>query len=183
MGISLTPNEKFFTIQKGKVPKVNIESWRLTVNGQVEKPLALSYYELTAMPQTRLTEILEYYDNTPGGKLIGVAEWEGVLVSKLLEMAGVKTNASFLIFHSLDGYSTNHSIEYVKKVCVLLALKMNGETLPVEHGYPIRLVAPGMYGYKWAKWIHRIEVTEKRELGYWEKKGYFSEAYRGLPAR
>jgi len=167
----LTPNEKFFTIQKGRIPKVNIEGWRLIVDGQVEKPLSLSYDELAAMPQVRLTEILECYDNPPGGNFIGVVEWEGVLVSRLLEMAKAKNNASTLIFHSLDGYSTNHSLNYVKKACVFLALKMNGETLPIEHGYPVRLVAPGMYGYKWAKWVHRIEVTERKKLGYWEKRG------------
>ncbi|HDN02195.1 MAG TPA: hypothetical protein ENF42_04380 [Candidatus Bathyarchaeota archaeon] len=92
MGITLTPNKKFFIIQKGRIPKVNVEGWRLVVDGQVEKPLSLSYDELAAMPQVRLTEILECYDNTPGGNLIGVAEWEGVLVSRLLEMAKAKNN-------------------------------------------------------------------------------------------
>lgn len=162
---------------------MNIESWRLKVDGQVERPLSLSYKELTIMPQVRLVEILECYDNTPGGNLIGVAEWEGVLVSRLLEMAKVKANASALIFHSLDGYSTNHGLSYVRKTCTLLALKMNGETLPIKHGYPVRLVAPGMYGYKWAKWIHRIEVADRKRPGYWEERGYSSEPYRGLPAR
>ncbi len=180
LGISLTPNKEFFKIQKGSIPKVNVEDWRLTVDGQVKNPLTLSYKELIALPQIRLIEILECYDNPPGGKLIGVAEWEGVLVRDLLEMTEAKANASTLIFHSLDGYSTNHTLEYIKKACVLLALKMNGETLPAEHGYPARLVAPGMYGYKWAKWIYRIEVADKEKPGYWEKRGYPPEPYRGI---
>lgn len=182
MGITLTPIEGFFTIQKGKIPSVDIGSWRLTVDGCVETPITLTYEELRTLPQTKIIEILECYDNTPDGKLIGVAEWEGVLVSRILEMAKPKSGSSHILFHSLDGYSTNHKIEYVRKSCVILALKMNGVTLPIKHGYPVRLVAPNMYGYKWAKWVHRIEVTEREKLGYWEKKGYPSEPYRGLRA-
>ena len=177
--IHLTPIEKFFKIQKSKIPKVNLETWRLTIDGHVEKPLSLTYNELMAMPQIKLIEILECYDNPPGGPLIGIAEWEGVLVSRLLEMAQIKENASSIVFHSLDGYSTNHRFEYVRNACVMLALKMNSISLPPEHGYPVRLVAPGMYGYKWAKWIHRIEVLEKEKLGYWENQGYPLEPYRG----
>ncbi|MEM2342237.1 MAG: molybdopterin-dependent oxidoreductase [Candidatus Bathyarchaeia archaeon] len=180
LGITLTLIEEFFTVQKGKIPSVDIGSWRLIVDGCVEKPLTLTYEELKTLPQNRIIEVLECYDNTPDGKLIGVAEWEGILVSKILEIAKPKVSASHLLFHSLDGYSTNHRIEYVKRACVMLALKMNGMTLPIKHGYPVRLVAPGMYGYKWAKWINRIEVLEGEELGYWEKRGYPSEPYRGL---
>lgn len=180
MSVILTPNEKFFTIHKGEIPRVDVESWRLIIDGCVESPLSLSYGELRALPQTRLIEILECYDNASEGELIGVAEWEGVLVRRLLEMAKPKPGASCLLFHSLDRYSTNHKIEYVNRVCAMLALKMNGETLPIEHGYPVRLVAPGIYGYKWAKWVYRIEVLESEVLGYWERRGYSKEPYRGL---
>lgn len=180
MSISLTPLEKFFVIHMGGIPKVDISSWRLVVDGCVKKPLSLSYDELNALPKTRLIEILECYENRPGGKLIGVAEWEGVLVKKLLEMAQPKGGASALLFHSLDGYYTNHKMSYVEKMCVMLALKMNGAVLPMEHGYPVRLVAPGMYGYKWAKWVYRVEVLERERLGYWEEKGYPPEPYRGM---
>ncbi len=179
MNLSLTPIEKFFKIQKGKMPRVNIEDWRLTVDGHVEETLALTYDDLTSMPQVKLIEILECYDNSPGGPLIGVAEWEGVPVSRLLDMARVKEKSQSVIFHSLDGYSTNHRLDYVENVCVMLALKMNGAPLPLEHGYPVRLVAPGMYGYKWAKWVYRVEVSESERLGYWERRGYPSEPYRG----
>jgi len=94
-------------------------------------------------------------------------------------MAQPKDNASSIIIHSLDGYSTNHKINYVKKTCVILAFKTNGATLPIEHGYPARLVAPGMYGYKWAEWIYKLEVSETEKPGYWEKRGYPPELYRG----
>jgi len=180
LGIVLTPNEKFFKIQKGRIPSVDIGAWRLTVDGYVEKSLSLSYDELSMLPQIKLIEVLECYDNTPGGNLIGVAEWEGVLVRDLLEMAQPREGASTLLFYSLDGYSTNHKIDYVRRMCVMLALKMNGVILPIEHGYPVRLVAPGMYGYKWAKWVYRVEVLREEKLGYWEKRGYPSEPFRGL---
>ncbi|MEM1581576.1 MAG: molybdopterin-dependent oxidoreductase [Candidatus Bathyarchaeia archaeon] len=180
MGILLTPTSEFFTIQKGEIPSVDINSWRLIVDGCVKRPLSLSYEELATLPQTKLIEVLECYDNVPGGDLIGIAEWEGILVKRLLEMAHPQNNANNLLFHSLDGYSTNHRMDYVKKGCVLLALKMNGLTLPIEHGYPVRLVAPGMYGYKWAKWVYRIEVLDVEKLGYWEKRGYPLEPYRGI---
>ncbi|MBS7653524.1 molybdopterin-dependent oxidoreductase [Candidatus Bathyarchaeota archaeon] len=179
MSVSLTPIEKFFKIQKGKIPRVNLEDWRLTVDGNVEKTLVLTYDDLAAMPQVKLTEILECYDNSPGGPLMGVAEWEGVPVSNLLDLARVKEKSSSILFHSLDGYSTNHRLSYVENACVMLALKMNAEPLPLEHGYPVRLVAPGLYGYKWAKWVYRVEVSENEKLGYWESRGYPSGPYRG----
>jgi DMSO/TMAO reductase YedYZ molybdopterin-dependent catalytic subunit len=178
--VALTPLEKFFVIQKGRVPKVDVKSWRLAIDGYVEKHLSLTYEDLSALPKVRLIEVLECYDNPPNGTLIGVAEWEGIPVKRLLEMAQPKAGASSLLFHSLDGYSTNHKISYVEKMCVMLALKMNGAILPAEHGYPVRLVSPGMYGYKWAKWVYRIEVLEEEKPGYWEARGYHYEPFRGV---
>ncbi len=131
------------------------------------------------LPQVSEVETLECYDNVPGGNLIGTALWTGVKVRTILEMAHVKDRAVKVLFHTADGYSTSHRIEYVMRDDVILAFKMNGVELPVEHGYPVRLVAPGKYGYKWAKWIVRIEVVDYDKKGYWESRGYSDEADRG----
>lgn len=177
--VVLTPIEAFFVVQKGGIPRVVVDKWRLIVDGFVKQPLELTYSELTSKPQVKLVEVLECWDNSPGGELIGVAEWEGVPVYRLLEEAQPRPEANAVIFHSLDGYSTNHSLAYLRKTCAMLALKMNGVELPLKHGYPVRLVAPGMYGYKWAKWVYRLEVSDVDKPGYWEKRRYPSEPYRG----
>ena len=177
----LTPVEGLFVVQKGRIPRIETEDWVLLVEGSVERPLKLTYQDLKEMPQTSGVVTLECIDNVPGGNLIGTARWTGVKVSEILRKAGVKDSSVKVLFHSADGYSTSHTLQYVKRDDVILALKMNGVDLPLEHGYPIRLVAPGKYGYKWAKWITRIEVVDYDKKGYWESRGYPDSADRPNP--
>jgi len=174
----LTPIDKFFVVQKGAIPEVNLRGWSLVVDGSVERPLSLAYGDLLALPMVSEVVTLECFDNVPGGELIGTAEWRGIRVSTILDKAGVKDSAVKVLFHGADGYSTSHKIGYVLRGDVILALKMNGFDLPREHGFPLRLVAPGKYGYKWAKWITRIELVDHDEKGYWESRGYSDEADR-----
>lgn len=177
----LTPVERFFVLQKGGIPKVDVNDWALSVDGSVEHPLKLTYDDLNGMPQFSEVVTLECYDNTRGGDLVGTAIWTGVRVKTVLDKVGVKETAVKLLFHAADGYSTSHAIQYVtERNDVILALKMNEVNLPREHGYPLRLVAPGKYGYKWAKWITRIEVVDYDKKGYYESVGFPDEANRPL---
>jgi len=174
----LTPIDEFFVLQRGSIPKVDIKEWTLSVDGSLESPLKLTYEDLNNMPKVSEVVTLECYDNTPGGDLIGTALWEGVKVKTVLNKAGVKNTAVKALFHTADGYSTSHTLQYVMRDDVILALKMNGVDLPEAHGYPLRLVAPGKYGYKWAKWITRIEVVDYDKKGYYESMGFSDEANR-----
>jgi len=127
--------------------------YRLTVDGLVEKPLTLTYDDIVASPS--VTEVvllicpLTFVDN---------AEWTGVPVSTLLAEAGLKSGATKVEFQALDGYQNVLTLEDVQKDGVFLAYKVDGQLLPLEHGYPLRLVAEGQYGSNWVKWITHIEV-------------------------
>ena len=103
--------------------------------------------------------------------------WEGVLVKDLLQEAGVSPNATVVIFHASDGYTTALPISYIDQNNIMIAFKMNNVTLTPELGWPFMLVAQGQYGYKWIKWITEIEVSNDTSyLGYWESRGYANNA-------
>lgn len=150
--LPVTPTYKLHLT--GSAHRVDITQYRLIVNGLVETPLSVSYDELLQYPSvTRVVLLICPYvfaDN---------AEWTGVPVSRLLDEAGVKPNASKVVFYSIDGYQASLTIEEALVDEVFLAYNVNGQTLPPEHGYPLRLVVKGYYGANWVKWLERIEVT------------------------
>jgi DMSO/TMAO reductase YedYZ molybdopterin-dependent catalytic subunit len=137
----------------GTAPSVNIVDYRLTVDGFVDKPLTLTYDNIVSYPSVTKVVLLicpiTFVDN---------AEWTGVLVSTLLTEAGIKSGATEVAFQSLDGYKVTVPLEDVQQEGVFLANTVNGEVLPLEHGYPLRLVIEGEYGGKWVKWVTHIEV-------------------------
>lgn len=135
--------------------EVDVASYRLVVDGLVERPLSLSYEQLLAYPAVSRTLILEC-----PGVFVDYAEWTGPLVRTILEESGVKPGASAVSFS--DGhefsYSKRLTLEEALSDDTLLAYQVNGETLPVAHGYPLRLAAGGKLGSLWVKWLFRIEV-------------------------
>jgi DMSO/TMAO reductase YedYZ molybdopterin-dependent catalytic subunit len=137
----------------GTATEVNIADYRLIVDGLVEKPLTLTYDDIVAYPSVTKVVLLicplTFVDN---------AEWTGVLVSTLLAEAGLKSGATEVAFQSLDGYQIELPLEDVQKDGVFLAYKVDGQVLPLEHGYPLRLVAEEQYGSNWVKWISHVEV-------------------------
>jgi DMSO/TMAO reductase YedYZ molybdopterin-dependent catalytic subunit len=145
------------------------ESYRLNVTGRVNTPLNLSY-----------DEILDTYPHyTKRVALFCVEGWEvtilwkGVLVSDLLDDAGVPPGANTVIFYAADGYSTSLPLDYVRERNIIMAYQMNGVTLPAERGFPFQLVAEDRWGYKWIKWITRVDVSSDPSYrGYWESRGY-----------
>jgi len=139
----------------GRPVEVAIDEYRLVIDGLVEQPLSLTYEELLSRPQVSEVVLLicpgVFWDN---------AEWTGTPLAPLLEEAGLQEGAKTVKFHALDGYQSSLSLEEALADGVFLAYQVNGETLPPEHGFPLRLVARGQFGGRWVKWLERIEVTE-----------------------
>ncbi len=150
------------------------EALRLNVTGLVRKDLSFSYEELLALPA--YTE-LAYMPCVEGWGFD--AKWTGFRVWGLLNMSGLLPQASYVVFHSADGYSTGLPLDYLRDNQILLAYGINDVTLPAEQGFPLQLVARSRYGYKWAKWITSIEVVDSEVRGYWESRGYSNSARVG----
>jgi DMSO/TMAO reductase YedYZ molybdopterin-dependent catalytic subunit len=152
-------------------PEIDLESYRLVVDGLVGEELSLTYEEIQGIGAD------ERYAELPcveGWTEKGV--WRGTRLQVLLEMAGVDDEARTVVFHSPNGYTTSLTVEDVEETDPLLAYGVNGERLPEEQGYPLRLVVPDRLGYKWIKWLDRIEVIAGEYEGFWEKRGYSNEA-------
>jgi DMSO/TMAO reductase YedYZ molybdopterin-dependent catalytic subunit len=155
---------------------IDRESYRLQVNGLVEKPLNLTYEEITGLPQTSKVVDLNCVEGWSF-----TAKWTGVRIADLFEEAGAMENVTTVIFYSEDGYSTSLDKDYLLENDIILAYRLNDVTLPPDRGFPLQLVAEGKYGYKWAKWIERIELSDSSYRGYWEKRGYNNRADVGGP--
>lgn len=138
----------------GTPQEVNVATWRLRVKGEkVNASLSLTYEELSQMEMIEKKVIL-----ICPGFFVDYAEWEGVPLSTIFEKAKVEEGYETITFYALDGYSSRFSREEVENNLLFLALKVNGETLPKEHGFPVRLVAEDILGGRWVKWISAIDV-------------------------
>lgn len=168
---SITPNDRFFVVSIGDSPKIDIQDWVLRVDGLVENPLNLTYENITSFPAVSDVVTLKCVAGPQG-----TANWTGVRLSAILDMAGIKDGASEVVFFAEDGFSSSLEIADATMPDVILAYEMNGDTLPVDHGYPVRLVVPGKYGYKWVKWIVNIQVVGYDYKGYWESRGWDDDA-------
>ena len=154
-------------------PKIAADSWRMVVDGLVDQPHAgWQYEDIIALPMQRQVLTMQCIGNWIGGPLVGNAEWGGTPLSEVLNMAGIKSEATRVKFYSdsSDGYTTSIPLERALRDEVILAWEMNGEPLPSKHGFPLRLINPGHYGQKMPKWITRIELIDHPYLGYWESK-------------
>jgi DMSO/TMAO reductase YedYZ molybdopterin-dependent catalytic subunit len=153
------------------------ESYRLQVDGLVENPRDFTYEEITGLPQTSKVVDLNCVEGWGF-----TAKWTGVRIADLFEEVGAMENATTAIFYSADGYSTSLDMDYLLENDIIIAYKLNDVTLPPERGFPLQLVAEGKYGYKWVKWIVRIELSDSPYRGYWEERGYNNIADVGGPA-
>ena len=171
----LTPNNEFYRIDTALAfPNVNIDSWSFEINGMVDTPSKFTYADLLAMPQSEHVVTLCCVSNEVGGDLIGNAVFRGVMLRDLLERAGVQSGAEQVYSTSLDGWTCGFPVAVaVDGRDAMVAIGMNGETLPLEHGYPARLVVPGLYGYVSAtKWLAEIKLTSWDDQGYWVPRGW-----------
>ncbi len=205
---AIVPNEQFFVRSHFAVPEMNVKTWKLKVDGAVDKPLELSMDDVIKLPAKKLTATLECAGNgrvyivpAVGGVQWGQgaasnAVWEGISLAGILERAGVKKSAVEVILEGADMGQINSDpkspgpipfarslpIEKAKSGEVVLAYKMNGEPLPASHGFPMRAVVGGWYGMASVKWLKRIIVTDKPFNGYFQSFNYaYFERRDGLP--
>ena len=176
----VTPNEQFYRIDTALlVPRPDIDTWRLRVFGMVERELELTYDELVAMPLVEQYVTIACVSNEVGGNLVGNALWRGVPLKELLEQAGVDPDATQIVGRSVDnftvGFPTGYALADDREP--LVAVGMNGEPLPVDHGFPARLIVPGLFGYVSAtKWLTEIELTTWEGFdAYWVPLGWSKE--------
>jgi DMSO/TMAO reductase YedYZ molybdopterin-dependent catalytic subunit len=173
------PNEDFYRIDTAlRVPRVDPETWSLQVRGRVDRPYRLTYAELMDIPQIEADITLACVSNEVGGDLVGNARWQGVPLHALLERAGLQEGATQLIGRSVDGFTAGFPTLTAMRVReAMVAVAMNGEPLPIEHGFPARLVVPGLYGYVSAtKWLSAIELRGWNDVeGYWIPRGWAKE--------
>lgn len=151
---------------------LDLITFRLKVFGLVETPLLLKYDEVIDRHSVKRVITLNCIEGWSVDML-----WNGVFITDLLEQAGYDTNAAIVIFRCADGYSTSLPLDFIRENELLMAYEINGIQLPPERGKPLHVVAEGKYGYKWAKWVTSIEVSNDAEFeGYWEEQGYSNEA-------
>jgi DMSO/TMAO reductase YedYZ molybdopterin-dependent catalytic subunit len=151
---------------------IDADTYRLAVTGLVKKPLSLKYGEVTAMPAFQKVTTLNCVEGWSVTYL-----WTGVKLRDVLEQAGYDTHAKILIFKCYDGYTTSLPLDFIVDRNILLAYKMNGVVMPPERGFPFQVVAEDQLGYKWAKWVTEIQVSNDTNYrGYWEQRGYDNTA-------
>jgi DMSO/TMAO reductase YedYZ molybdopterin-dependent catalytic subunit len=175
-----TANGDFYRIDTAfVVPTVRPDDWRLRIHGMVEREIELTYDDLLDRQLTEAWVTLCCVSNEVGGDLIGNAWWSGVRIADLLEEAGVRDGADAVKQTSQDGWTCGTPLEALTDDRdALLAVAMNGRPLPVEHGFPVRVVVPGLYGYVSAtKWVVDLEVTRFADFtAFWTDKGWAEQA-------
>jgi DMSO/TMAO reductase YedYZ molybdopterin-dependent catalytic subunit len=174
----ITPVGVFYTVSKNFFvdPTVDAASWRLEIGGQVARPYALTYDELRALPAVEDYRTLMCISNEVGGDLIGNAQWRGVRLRDLLERAGPAAGAFKVVFTCADDYQDSVRFEQAMQPETIVVYEMNGEPLTPKHGYPARLLIPGIYGMKNVKWVRQIEVLDGDFRGFWQQRGWSDEA-------
>ncbi|MGV8084210.1 MAG: molybdopterin-dependent oxidoreductase [Coriobacteriia bacterium] len=154
------------------IPQVKTSEFRLEIAGEVAKELSYTYDEVRSLPASRRLVTLPCVE---GWSVVHV--WDGFSLRDLLEQAQPSSSAVTVIFHCADGYTTSLPLQVVIDEDVLLAWAVNGVVLPAEYGFPLRAVAENRLGYKWAKWVTRVELSEDENYrGYWERRGYSNSA-------
>lgn len=174
---SLLPIGRFriYTVT-GDLPSRSRAEYRLRIGGLVERPMTLTYADLRAMRPTALTKDFQCVT----GWRVSEVGWKGVPLADLLDLVGVKPNATALRFKSFDGtYTESLTLGQARRRDVMVAYELEGKGLSSEHGGPVRLYIAPMYGYKSLKWLESIELTEKVHPGYWEDLGYDVDAWVG----
>ena len=175
----VTPNDDFYRIDTALVPPtVDPADWTLSIAGLVDSPFSLTYDDLLAMPQIEKYVTLACVSNPVGGDLVGNALWQGVPLREVLNRAGIGAGAEQVVAASVDGFTAAFPLQIgLDDRDAMIAVGMNGEPLPIIHGFPARLVVPGLYGYVSAtKWLQEIRLTTfAAETGFWIPRGWVAD--------
>lgn len=177
MSPAVTPTDVFYTVSKNFVdPRVDGAAWRLAIGGLVEMPRVLTFDELRGLATGDQYFTLACISNVVGGDLIGNAHWRGVRLRDLLASAGIKPGVRKVAFHAADGYTDSIAFSTAMDDATMVAVEMNGAPLTDKHGYPARLLIPGIFGMKNVKWVTRIELLGTDFRGYWQERGWSDPA-------
>ncbi len=189
-GISplFTANKDFYRVDTAlSVPSIDPATWRLTIDGLVDKRVSLSFDDLVGMGLDEYVITLTCVSNEVGGTLVGNAKWLGVPIRNILSLASPRSGADMVLSRSADGFTASTPLSSLTDpgLNAILAVGMNGEPLPLEHGFPVRMVVPGLYGYVSAtKWLTELKVTTfAADTAYWTPRGYSAKAPIKLSSR
>jgi DMSO/TMAO reductase YedYZ molybdopterin-dependent catalytic subunit len=175
-----TPDSTFYRVDTAlKVPRIAARTWELRIHGMVDRPMILTYEQLAKMPMIDHDVTLTCVSEAVGGGYIGNARWQGTLLADVLRKAGIQAGAGQIVMRDPQGMTIGVATDPVMDGREsLLAVGMNGQTLPPEHGYPVRVVVPGLYGYVSAtKWVVDMELTTFNAFdAYWVKLGWSQQA-------
>ncbi len=177
----VVPTGDFYRIDTALlVPRVDPETWTLRVTGMVDRPLTFTYDELLSLPLFEQYVTIACVSNRVGGDLVGNALWTGVRLKEILEMAGVQAGATQIVGRSVDGFTAGFPTDWATapEREPMVVVGMDREPLPADHGFPARLIIPGLYGYVSAtKWLSEIELTTREAVdGYWVPLGWAKDA-------
>jgi DMSO/TMAO reductase YedYZ molybdopterin-dependent catalytic subunit len=185
----VTPDADFFVRNHFETPRISEQAWRLEIGGLVSKPLRLSYPDLLLGNSVARPSTLECAGNRSGGAGVGSAVWSGVPLAELLSQASPQSGTTTVALYGADAgdienqpgthYARAIPLERAMNPTTLLAYEMNGEPLPVDHGFPLRALVPGWYGMDSVKWLTRIEVLDKPFIGYFQQQQYMSVKANG----
>ena len=164
--------DKWPVLHAGGIPDTDLATWTFEVTGEVETPLSLSWDKLLRLPAVEVTQDIHCVTRWSKFDLT----FKGVPWSAVKSLVGQKPGARFAIAHAEAGFTANVPIEFLEDERALLAYEANGEPLTKEHGWPLRLVIPGKYFWKSAKWLRGIELSATDKPGFWERYGYHNDA-------
>jgi DMSO/TMAO reductase YedYZ molybdopterin-dependent catalytic subunit len=174
----VTPNADFYRIDIDAIPPVIQEaSWKLQVSGLFDRPRTLALSDLLAYPAVTQPITQACISNPIGGDLVGTTYYTGARLRDVLQDMGLRPQATALAIQAVDGFYESVEMRDMLDSRTLLVYGMNGVTLPVEHGFPLRIYIPNRYGMKQPKWITSIEATDRNGRGYWVDRGWSAEAY------
>lgn len=169
----LTATSDFYIVSKNFVdPSVSLNGWDLQIKGLVDHPRTYQYDELRARPAVKRTTTLECISNEVGGDYISTGEWTGIPLRELLNEVGIQPNATKLVMRAADDYSDSIHLTAAMDPDTMLVYNLNGAPLPEEHGFPARLIVPGIFGMKNVKWLKSIEAVDDDFRGYWQQRGW-----------
>lgn len=164
--------EDFPVLSKDEIPEIPSE-WRIKLCGKVEEEKDFGLEEIKDFSEVT-SQVLDFHCVTGWSKL-GI-EWKGIKFKDLIKRAGIESDGEEVMFHALDGYTTNLPLDVCMQDDVMIVWEYDGKEIPPEHGGPVRTVIESKYAYKGAKWLTKIEILESHERGYWEQRGYSDTA-------
>ncbi|BAB66034.1 molybdopterin-dependent oxidoreductase [Sulfurisphaera tokodaii] len=167
---ALTPFGSWYVVQIAGTPEISVNNYVLTVDGEVENPIRLTYQDLLKMPSIEVKDTIQCVSD-PYFLRANVV-WTGVPLKYIIDMVKPSPNVIKVIGYGAEGYTADLPISKAMEPNVIIAYMVDGKPLPQVHGYPVRLAVPGWWGYTYVKWLVRLYFTSKNILGYWESRGY-----------